>query len=343
MRVNYSILDKMLKDLDSSPKIYQPSKHWKKLNILHIEQLGAGKIQNFKRSVNMKYFNWGILGIMVHQMRPIFQEILVNRNFTVITKTSFKSYNAKLGNKITEFDFISAQVYKIFVASLYYFVKRSDTLNLLDKLEEPLVGNPFTIRHKNKVITQDLLNSILEFYSSNPDSNINSKINIAEIGAGYGRLAYVYLNALPRCTYTIIDIPLALYLSQEYLKEVMPKEKIFYYRSFKNYKEIKKEFESSRIRFLMADQINLIPKRSVDVFINVSSLHEMSRSQIRNYLKQINRLTSGYFYTKQWFKSRVADNNYISETEYPIPKKWKKIFQRRHPVQGMFFEGLYKI
>ena len=342
MHLNKKVLYDMFEELSKAPLIYQPSEHWQGLNNLHLEQISEGGINNFKRSVNMKYFNWSILGILVHQMKPVINE-LKKGNLSIFVKTRFRGYNAKLGRKVTEYDFISAQVYKIFVASLFNFVKSKDKLNIFDILQEPAAGNPFMIKYKDKVITQDLCNSVLEFYNIIQDTDQNKKINIVEIGAGYGRLAHVFLKMFPKSTYTIIDIPVALYLAQEYLSSVFPKEKIFYFRHFKSYKEIKKEFETSRIRFIMAHDIEHLPDKEFDYVINISSLHEMSRPQIKNYIKQINRLGKGYFYQKQWRKSRVKDNDYIKENEYPIPKKWKTIYHRNHPVQKWFFEALYQI
>ncbi len=332
----------MLTELAKAPSIYRPSRHWQNLNKLHLEQLSGSGVNNFKRSVNMKYFNWSILGILVHQFKPMLDE-LRKGNFSIFFKTRFRGYNAKLGRKVTEYDFISAQIYKVFVASLFNHVESKDSLGILKKIREPAVGNPFMIKYKNRAITQDLCNSVLELYSITRNPDVNQKLTIAEMGAGYGRLAYVFLKTFPKSTYCIIDIPIALYLAQEYLSTVLPKEKIFYFRPFKSYKEIKREFESSRVRFIMAHQIELLPKGVFDYIINVSSLHEMTRPQIKNYLRQIDRLSRGYFYQKQWRKSRIKDNNYIKEDEYPIPKKWKTIYHRKHPIQSWFFEALYKM
>lgn len=332
----------MMKEMSNASSIYHPSDHWKSLNDLHLIQLEEGNINNFKRSVNMKYFNWSILGILVHQFGPILDQ-LKRGNLSIFLKTRFRGYNAKLGRKVTEFDFISAQIYKVFVASLFNYTKRKDPLGVFDKVREPAIGNPFIIKHKDKVITQDLCNSVLEFYSIIQKQDINKRLNIAEIGAGYGRLAHIFLKMFPKATYCIIDIPIALYLAQEYLTTVFPKEKIFYFRPFKSYREIKKEFEKSRIRFIMAHQIEYLPSKTFDYAINISSLHEMTRPQIKKYIGQIDRITKGYFYQKQWRKSRVSDNNHIKEDEYPIPKKWKTIYHRKHPVQSWFFEALYKI
>ena len=107
-------------------------------------------------------------------------------------------------------------------------------------------------------------------------------------------------------------------------------------------REIKEEFEAARIRFIMAHQIEYLPKKYFNLTISISTLHEMTRKQISNYIKQINRLTNGYFYNKQWIRSYAKDNSYIREDEYPIPKNWRTIYQRPHPIQRLFFEALYE-
>jgi putative sugar O-methyltransferase len=235
-------------------------------------------------------------------------------------------------------------IYKTYTASLYEFVAHLDTQDILKKIEEPLIGNPILISYKNKLITQDLCNSVYDYYAIVGEIDLPKKPKIAEIGAGYGRVAYVFLSILTNSSYCIIDIPPALFIAQNYLSKVFPDEKIFKFRPFNSYEEIRKEFEESRIRFLMPHQVKLLPKKYFDLFINISSLHEMTREQIKNYISQINLLCKGYFYTKQWRKSRTKDNNFITEQEYPTPKNWKVVQKRsRHPIQKMFFDTLYKI
>ena len=164
------------------------------------------------------------------------------------------------------------------------------------------------------------------------------------LGGGYGRLAFVCLGALPSATYTLIDIPPALNVAQEYLSRVFPDERVFRFRPFRDYDEIRGEYESSRIRFLAAHQIERIPPKSIDLFVNISSLHEMTFEQIRNYLVQIDRICRGHFYSKQWRVSQANVNGVvIREHEYPIPTSWEPIFHRRHPIQRMFFEARYRI
>ncbi|MDO8621268.1 MAG: putative sugar O-methyltransferase [Candidatus Levybacteria bacterium] len=340
--MNNTQLKEMINEIKKAPRIYYPSEFWKKLNKIHNKQLMHAGFDNFKRSVTVHYFNWKILMIIRHQLSPILSE-LMKGNFAPIFNSRFLNPRSKIRSYVTSFNYISAFIYKIYVAFLNDYVYRKDKLKLLDRIEEPLIGNPFIINYKNKSISQDLCNSVHEFYSISENINLLKLKNIAELGAGYGRLAYIFLNTLSKTSYCIIDIPPALLISQEYLSKVFPKEKIFFFRPFSSFEEIKEEFEAARIRFIMAHQIEYLPKKYFNLTISISTLHEMTRKQISNYIKQINRLTNGYFYNKQWIRSYAKDNSYIREDEYPIPKNWHTIYQHPHPIQRLFFEALYEI
>jgi putative sugar O-methyltransferase len=228
---------------------------------------------------------------------------------------------------------------------LKQYVAATDARGLLDLIGEPLVGNPLIVRDGANAVSQDLCNSVHEFYSSTRGVDIDRKgFSVFELGAGYGRVGFVFLKALESSNYTIIDIPPALYVAQSYLSTVFPDTKVFAFRPFQSYADIKEEFESARIRFIGAHQIKLLPDKSADLFINISSLHEMTMEQIHFYLEQIDRLTRGHFYMKQWRRSRSVANGFrIRENDYPIPRRWKAIYRERHPLQRMFFHALYSV
>ena len=93
-------LEKMFLALKNSPKIYLPSNHWKKLNNKHRGLLAKnGGLSNFKRTVNFKYFNWDIWGILFHQLSPFFDSIL-NRNFDFVSSTNYGKNDLLLGNSL---------------------------------------------------------------------------------------------------------------------------------------------------------------------------------------------------------------------------------------------------
>ena len=341
MNIDEKIAMEVLKD---APDLYRPSPFWESLASKGIAQLQDGGFENFKRTVNMKYFNWNILGIVRHQLIPVFRFWLTHRDWSVF-KASFPKHRDPLHSNIKNFNPISALIYRVYVAMLWHYVSTQDSLGLLKKLDEPVVGNPFTIIHQGHNISQDLCNSIHEFYQAGAAVAADGRSwNVAELGAGYGRVGDVILRALPQATYCIIDIPPALNLAQEYLSTIFPNEKVFRFRSFHNFEDVREEFESSRIRFLAAHQIELLPAKEFDLILNISSLHEMTAEQIANYLQQIDRICRGKFYTKQWRQSRAKVNGFvIGEFDYPIPSTWKCVYHTQHPIQRMFFEALYEL
>jgi putative sugar O-methyltransferase len=228
---------------------------------------------------------------------------------------------------------------------LKHYVAQHDPRKLLERIGEPMIGNPLAVDDDGTTVSQDICNSVHEFYSStrfgDPD---REGFSVFDLGAGYGRVGYIFLKALPSCKYTVIDIPPALYVSQSYLSAVFPEAKIFAFRPFASYDEIKDEFESARIRFIGAHQVKLLPDDAADLFLNISSLHEMTMEQVAFYLSQIDRLTRGHFYFKQWRRSRaVANGCRILEGDYPIPQRWSEVYRERHPVQRMFFHTLYSV
>jgi len=332
MKLNLKILENMEDELARSPSVYRSSNFWKRLNVLHLKELNRKGLNNFKRTINFFYFNWGILGIIRHQFHLVIGGLL-SGNFRPFTNSSYEKFRCLL----------TSWVNCIFTAYLYDYVLKIDKLEILKKLEEPLIGSPPLINYKKRRISQDICNSVFEFYSIFDNVPIKDEMKIMEIGAGYGRSAYVIHKTLPKTSYCIVDIPPALYIAQEYLKEVFPGEKIFTFRHFDRYDKVKRDFETSRIQFLTPNQLRLLPAKCFDLVINISSLHEMTTRQIKYYLLKIDRFCRGYFYSKQWQKSRTKDNNYIRWHEYPVPDKWKVVYNRKHQIQRMFFESLYKI
>jgi len=354
-----SDLDDLLEEMKTAPEVYRPSEFWQELTAVGLKQLEQGGFENFKRSLNMTYFNWGVLGILRHQFVSVFAKWCRHPTWSVFqakfpdyrsdvdptaATSTVSNYRFKVPT-VTSFNRAEATVYKTYVAMLYEFVAANDPAGLLRALEEPELGNPFSIRHRDRWISQDLCNSVQEFYAAGGgDLPADEPCDVAELGAGYGRVGYVFLQALPKATYTVVDIPPALNVSQEYLSRVFPDERVFGFRPFARYEDVRDEFEGARIRFLAAHQLELVPAKTFDRFLTISSLHEMSRPQIENYLAQIDRVCRGRFYTKQWRVSQTSVTGHvIREDEYPIPASWHEVYRRRHPVQRMFFEALYDV
>jgi len=103
-----------------------------------------------------------------------------------------------------------------------YYVKTIDNLGLLEKLEEDDYFGIFTFNIDKKIVSRDLLDSIVEIYFLEKQLNISTwdRLTILDIGAGYGRLAHRMINALPNIhTFFCTDaVAISTFISEYYLR-----------------------------------------------------------------------------------------------------------------------------
>lgn len=103
-----------------------------------------------------------------------------------------------------------------------YYVKSIDKLGLLDMLEEDDHFGVFTFNIENRLISRDLLDSIMEIYFLEKHLNITltKDLTVLDIGAGYGRLAHRMVTALPNIqNYFCADaIAISTFISEYYLR-----------------------------------------------------------------------------------------------------------------------------
>lgn len=337
MSKNEKILREMISELANCPPEILPSKYWEVLNRKNLDQLKENGYKNFKRTVALNYFTW-VLTPNDPQIRFLFKNLPIKKVIFAFLYTLFSKKHAPMSR-------LKSWSYTFLTRLLWSYASRSDKEKLLNNLEEPVFGNPPRVISEGRLISQDLANSLLEYFSIFESGVDRSKIKtIIELGPGYGRNAYVILKLNPKVKYILVDIPPALYIAQRYFSEVFSDKKIFKFRSFRKFNEISSEFENSQIIFLLPHQLELLPDKYVDMFINISSLHEMRPDQISYYFKQINRLTRRYFYLKEWIISKIPyEGIIVKEKDYPIPSNWKKIYRKKCKVQTYFFEALFQI
>lgn len=328
-------LSKMFVEMRSARKEVTPADYWEKMSMVNMEQLDLQGIGNFKRTVAMNYFTWsGADGQIGWLMRHLGW------------KDQIIAFSDALENVIARaLTFNRTYLrYTILTCLLWRYAEKNGADKVLNKLHEPKYGNPIYVALDGKLVTQDLANSALEYLSINDGVLIDRNTTIMELGAGYGRNAYVFLSLHPEIRYIIVDIPPALAVAQDYVSYVFPKRRIFKFRRFKNFARVKKEFNNSQVLFLTPSQLEKLPDKCADLFINISSFQEMPLYQIRYYFNEIDRLTKGHFYTKQWKCGCVEfDGKVITQKDYPKKKNWKKLYARECQVQDKFFEAMFKI
>jgi putative sugar O-methyltransferase len=224
-------------------------------------------------------------------------------------------------------------------------IKKRDSLHLLKTIEEPELGRGETYEIQGKKMSHDLLQSLDEFYAIYPYLKKKDDLLICELGAGYGRLAYVFLKAIPHITYIVVDLPGSLIISQYYLSTLFSKKDVLTYEASKKLKKLdRKTLSKYKVVCLAPWQLPLIEDKSLDIFINIYSFQEMTMMQIRNYFSLINTKCQGLFYSKQYFISdNPKDSVHIELKSYPVNKKWKIMYERPSTIHQPNFEALYKI
>jgi putative sugar O-methyltransferase len=341
-------IDAMTREVLSGPEIYRPSRFWEELNKRNSRQIVEIGLGSFKRTVNQNYFNFMIVGPRHPQFRRLLRLWLSRPTPTV------------LGARLVDWELVEVRHdrvqpfrrrrarfwYALFVALLWEFARRRGAGHRLDVLDEPDLGKPILVRYGRRSITQDLANSALELEAIEEALThpLTAHETVIELGAGYGRLAWMALATTPGLRYILVDIPPALAIAQEYLTRLFPDRKAFLFRHFDRFDDVATQLSQAEIAFLTPNQLEAIPPQRADVFINISSFHEMRPDQIGRFLVQADRHTNGIFYMKQWRAwTNEVDGVTIRQGDYPIPASWDRVYEREHPVQTQFFEAAYRV
>lgn len=320
-------LDYMIESFEKSDKVYHASKLWRVVGdeqIKHIRRAGLGDFKSRFGSASSRVTN---------PLDDLFRSVL----FQLIKRTVKPDPIEMLGKKLNTYQ---SFFFRRYLSMLRRLVGKIDVDNILGSLEEPLEGKPIAMKYGNKLISQGLCMSVIEYYSIR-NYLPKSHASIAEIGCGYGRLAHVLLNKVD-CKYVCIDIPPALYVAQEYLSTIFPDLNIMKFRNFDSYSDVESDYAAADICFLLPHQLELLPEHQFDMFININSMQEMNRETVSHYFNLIGRYCRGYFYTQQAFDAKFA--RYGMRTtykDYPIPKNWELVSFKKHLYRPNF-EAIYR-
>ncbi len=322
--------------LGSSSIVSNPSDCWLLLAKKNYDQLLLYGYHNFKRTIGNNYFNFLVQegDVQITAIESIHEKQVIDECKEIaVTIPNDPAFH--LENQAT---------YYYFLLLLWEYISKIDIKRHYLELDEPLEGNPVIINYKGKMVSQDLANSLIEYYAMSEHVNFKHIQRVLEIGGGYGRDAYVILKLNPHIKVILVDITPAIYIAQRYLSSVFSDRKIFRVRKFSTYEEVRREMEEASIVFLMPDQLSLLPDNQIDLSINISSFGEMAKNQLEWYFEQLGRVTKRYFYTKQWKNSKNPyDGIELSESDYPVPSTWNQIYSRTCVVQSEFFETLYAV
>jgi putative sugar O-methyltransferase len=121
---------------------------------------------------------------------------------------------------------------------------------------------------------------------------------VGELGCGAGEMAILTKKMYPGIRYVCFDLPETLMVSSYNIMMTFPDKKIGLYEDFRNNGKITREDINPYDIILLPNWcIEWFDTATFDLFINIGSLSEMDLPIIENYIRTIERICHGYFYT----------------------------------------------
>ena len=154
-------------------------------------------------------------------------------------------------------------------------------------------------------------------------------MTVLEIGAGNGNLISLIKSHLGSKCVINIDLPETLVLCITYLKDLFPNLKFLLPHEISS-KIDQKDLDDYDFIFLTPNQINLIDENIIDLSINTSSFHEMTKPQIADYFKLIQKISKN--------NSFFFNTNSVEKIPHDGNKKDDEYKKRKEIAPNRFFE-----
>lgn len=140
---------------------------------------------------------------------------------------------------------------------------------------------------------------------------------IAELGSGYGKLAYFTLRHRESFCFLDFDLPEILCLAAYYLMKAYPDRPALLYGEEDYSPELHGKYD---LIFMPCWEIEKLGKDTVDLFINKNSLGEMDRDAVRNYVGHIADATRYFFHLNHdRLPTYHGKEPGLLAFEYPVP------------------------
>jgi len=321
------------------------SRFWNIINIRHINQINEFGIENFATTVAMSYFT-----CIVYKDEQV-KNIL---DYLAEKKISSSNYSNQIFKQQLNLDFSHSVNHNIILNLLYAYLKDKKIYTYLKLLEKNnfLIDKMPNIEIKDQKITQDKLNSLLEFINIDRiiDKISSTSLNILEIGAGSGRTTETIISLLENkkiIKYVIVDIPPALYINYLRIKNNYPNKKIKIALGIESFESLKEIYEKNDIILILPHQLNYFKNKNFDLTVAIDCLHEMDKKTIKFYMNSVDRV-SNYLYYKVNSETYVpySFKNFLSAKDkksYQIKDSWELIFHENCIFPSNYYEFGYKV
>jgi len=335
-------------DLAQGDPVFLPSRFWDKLADEHRAHLAPERLAGFKRSINNTYMQWLPGSFEDPRLALPLAHFCAHPSMVPVEVAADAPPQPALAREVVGYgghapfgDPGYLRFYAFYTGLVWHLMTHHASDDLHARIEEPPLGAPILLRRREQWISQDLAQSLLEFYRVKElvrQIDMPERPTLLELGAGYGRLAHVFLAAAP-CRYVIVDIPPALLVAKWYLSRLFPERRVFGFRAFRDFAEVRGEIEAAEIVFLSPNQLVLLPQGFFDLAMSISSLHEMSLAQIARYKALLSEKTARAIYLKQWTRwTNPEDGVEVTPALFALDPPWRLVLDATDLANREFTE-----
>jgi putative sugar O-methyltransferase len=225
----------------------------------------------------------------VDSLRKMYQNFFRDPCSSGLLGAPYGMSNAYFGGKIKD-------VYRSFYLShvlyrLDYWMTQTNGRFALPDLASPRIGNPFGVSIEGTHIRVG--SEYAHYCADRIDSLTDSDTAVvAEIGGGFGGMAYYLLRDRARVKYLDFDIPESIALASYYLLKAFPRLKFLLYGESDLTKEA---IARADVVLMPVFELAAMPTESVDVSFSSHAMSDISSEALVDYLNNIDRMTRGCF------------------------------------------------
>ena len=210
----------------------------------------------------------------------------------------------------------------------YWRSQVGDRFTLHD-LAGPNVGNPPGV-----VINGVLVSAGAEYqhYCAQRIRRLSGsgKVTVAEIGGGFGGMAYYLLRDQPGLTYLDFDMPESIALTSYYLLKAFPHLNFLLYGEAELTRQA---MEAADVILMPTFELTKMPEKSVDAVFSSHAMSDISQAAIEAYLADITRMTKNYFLYIGHAKGGKLLFGLVSRINSPLHLKENRVSEwNRHRV-----------
>jgi hypothetical protein len=225
----------------------------------------------------------------IHALRALYRNFFRNPCSTGLIHVPYGMTKAYFSGPIKE---AHARYYlSDTLCHLDTWAERTDGIFTVDELAGPPVGNPFGV-----FIGETLVGNRAGYHHScahrvrgqlGPENAV-----VAEIGGGYGAMAYYLLRPRKNLTYLNFDVPESIALASYYLVKAFPDRRFVFYQE----REIDAgSLNHPSVILMPAFQLARMPAQSIDVAFSSHAMSDLSPSAVERYLGDIIHMTRARF------------------------------------------------